>query len=497
MRKTVNAELAVNKAALVVELPLGALAIALYCAALALDTPEVLELSRHWDSSSPIAHGWAILLLVPVMLWVAMRRLGPLPTPEAGHSKLIPLIGLVAAALLTSVPHAAAIDMFALLNVPAGVFFALWLLYGPRVARAAAVPLAYFLFALPLWELLAPPLQWLTIKASVPLLHLMGVTTTVHAPFITVPAGVFEIEAGCSGLRFFIAAFATSALIAFSDRLPWKKAALLIGSALLMALVTNWIRVAFIIFIGNRTAMTAPIVRDHATFGWWLFVIALIPIILLARKLSRTQQPRPDVPHARIKLSGVPVACAVLLLALGPVWVFAADQLAESQGPVQWPASSPRGWVSSQSGAPADWKPQYPGALAERLTAFTSGDANVDRYVAVYGLQGPGRKLIGYDSSITGSGWEVVSDTNTAVPASHAPVREMEIADRSGHRRLLWMWYEVRGVRTLSARDVKIRQSLSAFGLANRSAVVALSAHCAADCTSARQMITSAHSQLE
>jgi len=497
MRKTVNAELAVAKAALVFELPLGAIAIALYCAALALDTPELLELSRRWQTSSPEAHGWAIMLLVPVMLWVGMRRLGPLATNEAGHSKVIPVIGLLFAAVITSVPHAAAIDMFVLLNVPTGIFFALWLLYGPRVARAAAVPLAYFLFALPIWELLVPMLQWLTIKASVPLVNLMGVPTTVHPPFITVPAGVFEVEAGCSGISFLIAAFATSALIAFFDGLRWKKAAVLVGSALLVALFANWLRVAFIIFIGNRTAMTAPIVRDHATFGWWLFVIALIPIMLLARRFSRTPQPRPDGPHARAKLGGVPTALAVLLLALGPAWVFALDHVAESQGPVQWPASTPQGWVSGQS-VSSDWKPQYPGALDERLTAFTSGAATVDRYVAVYGLQGPGRKLIGYDSSITGSGWETVRDTAIAVPASDASVREMEIADKSGHRRLLWTWYEVRGVRMLSGRDVKIRQGLSAFGPANRSAVVALSARCAAaDCASAREIIASAHSQLK
>jgi EpsI family protein len=496
MRKAVNADLAVARTARVFEWPLGAIAVAFYCVALAFDTPELRELSRLWQSSSPEAHGWAIVLLVPVMLWIGMRRLGPRAPDEAGHSKIIPLMGLFATALISALAHAAAIDAFALLNVPAGVFFALWLLHGPRAARAAAAPLAYFLFALPLWELLLPLLQWMTIKASVPLLHLMGVATTVHAPYVTVPAGVFEIETSCSGLHFLVAALATSALIAFFDGLPWKKATLLIGSALLVALVTNWLRVAFIIFIGNRTAMTAPLVKDHSTFGWWLFAFALIPIMLLARRLARTPRPRPDVPHERAKLSGVPVACGALLLALGPVWVLAVDLRAESPEQVRWPASLPQGWLSSQS-APPDWKPQYPGALAERLTAFTSAAASVDLYVAVYGLQGPGHKLIGYDSSITGSGWEVLRDARITVPASHASVREMEISDRSGHRRLLWMWYEVRGERAPSATDVKLRQSLSAFGLSSRSAVVALSARCAADCTSAREMIVSAHSRLE
>jgi EpsI family protein len=488
MRKTIEAEMAVTKTALVFEWPLGAIAVALYCVALAFNTPEVLALSRLWESSSPESHGWAILLLVPVMLWIAMRRLSSRSADQPAHSKIIPLIGLLATALITSLAHAAAIDMLGLLNVPAGVFFALWLLYGLRVARAAAMPLAYFVFALQLWDLLLPLLQWMTIKAAVPMLHLMGVATQVHAPYIGVPAGVFEIETSCSGLHFLIAALATSALIAFFDGLPWKKAALLIGSAALMALITNWVRVAFIIFIGNRTAMTAPLVKDHSTFGWWLFAFALVPIILLARRLARTSQPRPDTSHTRAKLNGVPVAFAVLLLALGPVWVLALDKRAESPEQVQWPL--PQEWLGRQSAA-SDWKPQYPGALAERLAAFTSDAGTVDVYTAVYGQQGTGHKLIGYDSSITGRGWEVVRETHTE------SAREIEMADRTGHGRLIWMWYDVRGQRTLGTTGVKFRQALSAFGLTNQSAVVALSSRCAADCTSARQLITAVHSQMK
>jgi EpsI family protein len=127
------------------------------------------------------------------------------------------------------------------------------------------------------------------------------------------------------------------------------------------------------------------------------------------------------------------------------------------------------------------------------VTYHRDGDV-VDAYAAFYGRQAHGNKLVGYLSRITGpeGRWtEIGSDRADLGDGYFASERQLK--DAAGRQRILWTWYEVRGTRMLSARDVKLHEGLAAFGAAPRSGVVAISTRCTPDCGAARERLRQAY----
>jgi EpsI family protein len=184
------------------------------------------------------------------------------------------------------------------------------------------------------------------------------------------------------------------------------------------------------------------------------------------------------------------VACGCL--AVGP----GLERFASEVSPApQLVAPAVKGWRKSPT-AEDVWRPTYPGAGAELYVSFERiGDPRqrVVAYAAYYGQQRPGRKLIGYDSSMVGAGWENAGRATDGATLLPETVRELELSTPSGRRRLVWMWYEVRGQRLLSPAAVRFAQALAAFGWPSRSGVAAISMECESTCETARHTLREAY----
>jgi EpsI family protein len=382
--------------------------------------------------------------------------------------------------------RAASIDVGVYVLMPFTLWFALWLALGWRAAVVLAFPVFFFLFATPLLNFVTPVLQWMTVKAVTVLLGMTGLEAYIRDEFVTVPAGVFEIAGGCAGTNYMVVALAVGSLMAFIERLPWRKTLLLVAVAAGLAAVTNWVRVAIIIWWGNETAMQTSLVEDHYTFGWWLFAGAMVLFFWFARRVARSA---PDPVRGDADGDTVPVGArvigALLALAIAPAWALALERRDAGPTPeLAMPAVT--GWSGPEAPTFA-WEPVFPGADAERLTSYRREDATVDVYVAFYGQQERGAKLVGYLSRVSGAEDRWTETGTDRVEAGTGEwVVERRVRGPAGGERLIWTWYEVRGARVLSARDVKLREGLAAFGAAPRSGVVALSAACAPDCDAAR-----------
>ena len=133
-------------------------------------------------------------------------------------------------------------------------------------------PSIFFIFILPVWGVLTPLLQNISVKAVTLLMSLTGIPTFVENQLITIPAGVFEIAGGCSGLRYIIVSLAISSLFIFLYINTFKKALGFFTLAILGAFITNWLRITLLILIGEYTNMESSLMEDHNTFGWYLFI---------------------------------------------------------------------------------------------------------------------------------------------------------------------------------------------------------------------------------
>ena len=141
-----------------------------------------------------------------------------------------------------------------------------------RFTWKVVFPAAFLVFILPFWGILVPILQNLSIIAVTFIMSFTGIPTFVEVQTITIPAGVFEIAGGCSGLRYLLVSLAISSMFIFLYINNLKKAALFFVVAVLGALLTNWIRITLLIVIGEYTDMQSSLMEDHNTFGWYLYI---------------------------------------------------------------------------------------------------------------------------------------------------------------------------------------------------------------------------------
>jgi EpsI family protein len=183
---------------------------------------------------------------------------------------------------------------------------------------------------------------------------------------------------------------------------------------------------------------------------------------------------------------------ALIALAAGAAWIARIDARATAETAfIELPATG--SWTGLQTADGAGWRPTFPGAARETFRLYRHEGSVVTAYVATYGRQQLGQKLIGVYSSVVGPQWIEQHQSTLQVPGTDARVTERALADSRGSRRIVWFWYEVERKRLLSPAAVKLHEGLAAFGAGRRSGIVALSAECVPDCASARAALADAY----
>jgi exosortase A len=155
-----------------------------------------------------------------------------------------------------------------------------------RFTWKVVFPTAFLVFILPFWGILVPFLQDLSVISVTYIMSFTGIPTYVEAQTITIPAGVFEIAGGCSGLRYLLVSLAVSSMFIFLHINNIKNAAMFTIIAILGALLTNWIRIALLIVIGEYTSMQSSLMADHNMFGWYLYVPFMFALFIWGNKLA-------------------------------------------------------------------------------------------------------------------------------------------------------------------------------------------------------------------
>ena len=238
------------------------------------------ELHKFWISSDAYSHGYLVLAIA---CWLVFRELRDGPPIRLQPSWLgCGALAVSVAALLAG--HAADVLSIQQLALPAVPLATVWALAGWNSAQRFWVPSAYCIFAIPIWDLINEPLRALTTVVVSQLTYLAAIPAFIQGNTIQIPSGTFEVEGGCSGLRYFIVAGALAGLYGQLIYRRWGPRVALLGVAAAIALVANWIRVFVIITAGYLTEMQHYLVTvDHYYFGWALFLVAMVPLFLFAR----------------------------------------------------------------------------------------------------------------------------------------------------------------------------------------------------------------------
>ena len=240
---------------------------------------SVVTLWALWMDSDAYGHGVFVLPIVAYALWLLKDDLRVRQPTWSLFGCVVMLIGLFGWTVGT-VADIEVGHQLALLTTLVGLILAF---VGWRIALVLWFPLIFPFLAVPVWDVLVPPLQEHTAIVTAWAARAFAVPVYVEGFFIAIPSGNFEIAEVCAGLRYWLAMASIAVFYAFLNGLTAWAGVAFVALALAWAVLFNWIRVTGIIMVGHWTDMQSDLVHDHYTYGWVLFAVALIPLFYVGR----------------------------------------------------------------------------------------------------------------------------------------------------------------------------------------------------------------------
>ena len=454
----------------------------------------------YWPSSAALWHYWTNdnfggmhgLIILPLALWLlylSRQRLAVVriePSLPAG-------VALVSCSVVWLIFWRAGIQELHLLLLPLLMALAVFAALGFQAARAVAFPIAYLYFAVPAWEVLAAPLQTITVRVTGMVAPLLGIPVQIRGDLVLLPnVGVFAIERACSGVNFFCVGLAVAALLGELEQARMWRRVLLLAAMAVLAQVANWIRVLTIIDAGYTTNMRHALVSEgHYFFGWSLFAVVMVAFVWT---LARPYQP-PALEGAtgpsRVRVTGY--ALTVLALAVLPLFAYVfVTRLDSRAAPLAFNAPQGRGgWQGPLTDGAGGWNPDFVGAHSQWDFTYRgpAGD-NVQMVAIGYPLQTYGRKLVSSGNSLFGTApWSAVAQGKVAFGGTS--YIETVAADDQGRQALVWSVYDIGGREFSIPLVSQLWYGVRSLGGPPYSVLFAFRTPCALSCDSARLRLRS------
>ncbi len=207
-----------------------------------------------WWHDPQYSHGFLVPVFAAAVLWFRREQLrGVQMRPSCwGLAMLGAGFGLRLAGTVLDIDS---VDAFSLLPTLAGL---VWLVGGLAVWRWSWPAIVFLGFMLPMpYQLeiaLAQPLRWLATEASTYVLQTLGFPALAEGNIIHIDQLKLGVIDACSGLGMLVTFFALATATAMVVKVPWLDRAVLVVSAIPIALIANITRIT-----GTAVA--------HATLG--------------------------------------------------------------------------------------------------------------------------------------------------------------------------------------------------------------------------------------
>jgi EpsI family protein len=443
----------------------------------------VASFPESWNEDR--THGYVVAGFCLWLLWNDRRLLSP-----SREVKALAIPVAIALSLLWLVATIIGVRVVHQLVLP-GIATA-WAaaLFGRRGLHVVGSIALLFLLAVPLWEVLRGGLQAMTVAVSSVGVAVFRLGARIDGQKIHFPFGTIEVAQSCAGLSYFMSAFTISAVYGRLFLISHRGRMAAIAVALVLAVVSNWVRVFGLVLIGYNTKMQSPLMKEHATYGWIIFAVVMATFFVLSRKIEQwdRQQPTAMVTENRsfdpdtVKVGGLWAPTAAALL--GPLlyFLFAAMPAASAAIADKPNVSATNSWRATppppvESGQPSAWQPAFTGHSERRAVTLTRDDDAVQVDQLIYADQSQGKEMISGGNTIG----ETLADERLVGPLDSdlRMVRQAVVRTSSGPR-LAWYWYRVAGVETPSSAKAKLLELVAFFSRGAPSELVVVSTACQA-----------------
>lgn len=477
-------------------LPAAALVLVAIGAALGLSSTLAL-LHSNWTSLyGPDAHGY-LVLAASVWLTVTAWQASPPPSLRPDWWAALPLGALLVLLVALELMF---VNNFRLLLLPPLALAAVAFVFGREAAKRLFWSALFLYFALPQWWVINGFLQTLTTAAVSALLQWSQVPAFVQGNFVQLPSGTFEIASGCSGLNYLQAGTALAAFHGLLSFSTWRNRLVLLATAAGVAIVFNWIRVYAVVVTGYVSEMQHYLITgEHHTFGWVLFTVAMVPIVLFASRLERRDVHADATTgsgtgaHA-LPIASRPVILAAFAAATSLLLPLAATQPAAALGsatPTALPATLGDG--ETRAALTSGWSPVFANAM-EDSGVFSGASPPVEVYRAVYPEQDSKHRLLRPANDFLGAGFQLLEQPqldSVTLPDGHA-LDLMEYRGTLQQRpRIVWAWYWVGGTQVAGGLGSRLADLSGSLRGRRDGVATAVAADCVPDCSAAKARLAS------
>ena len=246
---------------------------------------------RFFEQDSFYSHGWLILPAIAILEWERMGRVRPAPRQVSPAGFGIFLLGtlIFVASTLAGTRFPAA---WGLILAAGGAVASL---EGFPRLRPYLPPLALLLLMIPLpgtWLLaLTSHLRELSARLAVAAANLLGIQAALDGVEVVIPrapAGpALTIGAPCSGLRSLLVFTAVGLFFCLLSRIPVRRRIWLPAVAVLLAPLSNLLRVLGLILLRRLFGAGAVEGWPHTFLGLGVFGFAFLTFLHFQRKLTR------------------------------------------------------------------------------------------------------------------------------------------------------------------------------------------------------------------
>jgi exosortase A len=407
-----------------------------------------------WSRSETFEHGFLILPISVVLIWMRRREVARL-APAPDFLGFLLLAGAGAAWLVAAAGQVQVVQQYAMVAMlPAAVAA----IAGRQVAWALAFPLAFLFLGVPIGEALIAPLMDATADVAIASLRLTGIPVLREGNFFTIPSGHWSVVEGCSGVRYLIASITVGVLYAYLSYTKLWKRLLFIALSAVIPIVANWARAYMIVMIGHLSNMKLAHGVDHLIYGWVFFGLVMF-LMFWAGSYWRDPAPQDSASAPRSvpsRETAVPPArcmvATVVVLAIAAAWPVYAAYIDRSGGagasPVLAAPAGAAGW-SLTAESLTDWRPLYDGAAATLVQVYRKGDQVVAVHLGFYRHQRKGAELLTSTNIMIVQKhpvWANIGESRRTEDLGRGPMEVRQTLLRSaGQRLVVWDWYRVSG----------------------------------------------------
>ncbi len=241
---------------------------------------EVLtQLASGWWEVKAYSHGFLVIPISLYLVWEnkrALQRLSFRPDYVFGILTIFLAGGMLVVGRLGEMNILEAISLIVM--VPGWILFFL----GRAYLKALAFPICYLVFMLPFFDLIGEgiywPLQIFSARMASELLNLFGYAAYLEGKYIQLPKVTLDVAKACAGIQYLISILAIGMPLAYLSLQGWWRRVALVGSAILIAIVANGLRVMLvgvIVYDGDLTYSHGPFHILQGVFVAWMGFIVL------------------------------------------------------------------------------------------------------------------------------------------------------------------------------------------------------------------------------